>query len=89
MIHLKLLTNWTKEDMGEGELANAPVFPFAWCEGDSWTDISATPSANLTPDPNLILIEAWVSEVTYDEILNHPEYGEESIFMSEEVIEDV
>ena len=87
MIHLKLLTSWTKEDMGGGELANTPVFPFM-VEGDSWTDASATPSANLAPDPNLVLIEAWVSEETYSDILAHPDYGAEAVFMSEEMPED-
>ena len=87
MIHLKLLTHWTKEDMGGGELANTPVFPFM-VEGDSWTDISATPSANLAPDPNLVLIEAWVSDETYSDILAHPDYGTEAVYMSEEIVED-
>jgi len=84
-IHAQILTTWTVDADG----ANTPVFPFMLAEGDSWSDISATPAANLTPDPNLILLECWLDEKSYQAVLDDKDYGEEAVYWSEKIVEDV
>ena len=50
-------------------------------------DVCGTPLENVPPDPNVIVVECWLSARNYNTILDHPDYGEGAVLWSE-VIED-
>ena len=83
MIRAQILTWWVddpdKRKLHLSEMLNP---------GDSMMDVSGMPAENLTCDPNMVLVECWISEDTYKTIQKEKDYGDSSIFFSEEIIED-
>ena len=83
MIRAQILTWWVEEPDKRKLHLSEMINP-----GDNIMDVSGTPADNLTRDPNLVLVECWISEVTYQAVLDDNDYGEGAILWSEEIIEN-
>ena len=79
IIKAHILTTWTPEHTYDIQRLCQP--------GASIMDVCGTPLENVPPDPNVIVVECWLSARNYNTILDHPDYGEGAVLWSE-VIED-
>lgn len=90
MIKAQILTWWKTitdtEDGAEITINYPHLFDLLLRHGDRVIDISHTPAKNLTPSPNLVLVECLLHPNTYQSILDHPRYGTGSVFFSQKVV---
>ena len=80
MIRAQLLTPWA------GDGASTPFRPAVADHHPlhSWVDVTGQPAQALTPDPNLLLIEATLTEETLHAIESDPRYGPGCVFGAEQ-----
>lgn len=87
MIHAQVITRWERTVDVNGVPHNDPAIdrdiPFIPDIGEGWADATGQPSANLTPAPNLLVVECVVSDATFAAILAHPDYGPGAVLWSE------
>lgn len=80
MIRAQILTRWVQSTVN-GHIENWPaiftdVVPQS---GDSWVDATAHPSANIPPQPNVLVIEVNVDPATMAAIKAHAQYGNAAV----------
>jgi len=51
-------------------------------------DTTAQPAVNLPTDPNLYIVSIECDDKVLAEIIAHPDYGDEAVLWSEEIVED-
>lgn len=80
MYKCQVLTWWTPE-------RRPHVFSLL-AQGDSGMDATGQPVENITPAPNMLIVELWCSAATLSAIIAHPDHGQGAILWSEEIIID-
>jgi len=86
MIEAQILTWWREVPTPETRTsARCPhLVDLLLRPGERVIDISHTPAENLSPNPNLVLVQCTLFSNTYQAILDHPDYGTGSVFFSQE-----
>jgi hypothetical protein len=80
MISAQIITQWA--GAGTETSPNHPKLADDYAL-TSWTDVTGTPSQNLKPTPNVLVVEVLASEAVFQNILNDPNYGQGAVLWQE------
>src|SRR5512143_904000 len=82
MTRAAIVTRWTQTtDPQTLRVINVPaVFAdVSPVSGDSWTDVTAQPSVNIPPRPNLLIVEVNVADATLTAVKANAQYGAQAV----------